>query len=186
MEQPDATSLIPVLQSDHRWLLAALDDPNLAAAGEHGARLREDVVANLVRHFVAEEQYLHPAVRQHRRDGDGVTEAWHRRDRAVETRLRELEHDLDPEAAAALIGRVRADLGAHVEEQEPVLDALEAVVPADELDRAGRGVLGAEQLAPTHPRAVAPEEPTVSKVWSLVSGFVDHVRDYYGGSRGED
>jgi len=166
VEHPDPTSLTTILRSDHRWLLDALDDPNLAAAGEHGARLREDAVTNLVRHFVAEEQYLHPAVRAHQPDGEAVADAWYRRDRQIESRLRELEHPLEPETAAALVGSVRGEFGDHVADQDPVLDRLEAELGREELDHAGSGVLGAEQLAPTHPRALAPEQPALNNIMS--------------------
>lgn len=180
-----STSLLTVLSSDHHAITSALTDPVLEQAGREGALRREQLVADIVRHFVGEEQYLYPTVRDRLADGTELAERGDARDRAIEHQLRELEQELDEIGVADVLTRLARAMDAHVEEQERELAALRESLSADELDELGRGVLGAEQLAPTRPRSLAPDQPAVNKVVSLVAGFVDKVRDYYGG-RGVD
>lgn len=176
------TSLTDALRSDHSAITRLLDDSRLSEEDEHGLARRADLVAELVRHYVAEEQYLAPTVRHHLPDGDAVAEREFSRDRACEKRLRALEDDdLDTERLAAVLADVRTSFAAHVTEQEAVFATLERTCDTGTLAELGEGVLGAEQLAPTRPRHLAPESPAVNKVASLVSGFVDHVRDHYAG-----
>lgn len=180
---PPAQSIVDALRSDHRaieeLLAEALAEPDAEEAGAH----RERLVMTLVRHFVAEEQYLYPALREHT---GAVVDADMAADRACEDLLRQLEDDdLTPARVAQTLGDVRTAFAEHVRRQEPQLDALAAVCPPARLAELGEGVIGAEQLAPTRPRGFAPESVPANKVVSFVEGFIDRVRDYYG-HRGVD
>jgi hypothetical protein len=62
-------------------------------------------------------------------------------------------------------------------QQEHVLPDLVQAVDEQELAELGDGVLGAEQLAPTHPRAFAPKSATVSKITSWLTGLVEKALD---------
>src|SRR5213596_1762645 len=55
---------------------------------------------NLVRHFVAEEQYLYPEVQDALDHGDEIAEEHLTADRAIEAKLRKLE---DPDLTAELL-----------------------------------------------------------------------------------
>jgi hypothetical protein len=141
--------------------------------------LFEQLCADLVRHFVAEEQYLLPAVRDHLPDGDNTFEASFAEHRQIEELLRKLDHDdTNDEQIGAALGELSDAVDAHVVAQEAhALPALVQAVDADELAELGEGVLGAEQLAPTHPRAFAPKSATVSKVTSWLAGLVEKSLD---------
>lgn len=170
-------TVIDVLVSDHRAVLELLGTPPDALTP---ARCEQAVTA-VVRHFVAEEQYLLPLVRDHLPGGVGRAHAEYEEHLRVETELRtleELEHD--PDGVAALLGVTGAALREHVGRQEQQLfpDLLRAC-PTQELAATADGVLGAEQLAPTRPRRVHRESARANKLVSLVEGYVDHARDHY-------
>lgn len=180
------SSIVDMLRSDHRAIDRLLADPELLAASTEGLAAREQLVMELVRHFVAEEQYLFPALREHLPDGRAIAEGEFRRDRACEHRLRALEDpDIDAPRLAATVEDVRTAVAQHVADQDVVFTALQAACSAAVLAELGDGVLGAELLAPTRPRPVAPPSAAVNKVTSFVEGFLDHVRDYYA-RRGVD
>jgi Hemerythrin HHE cation binding domain len=179
----ESQSILEGLRSDHRAITETLADPG--ARTDTDAQ-REQLVMALVRHFVAEEQYLYPLLREHVGGGDALVEQNFRRDRACEQNLKQLESDdLTPQRLAEVWREVAASFSEHVSSQEATFPALEESVDAATLDELGADIRGSEQLAPTRPRSVSPESPAVNKVASLIEGFVDHVRDTYS-HRGVD
>jgi hypothetical protein len=134
----------------------------------------------MVRHFVAEEQYLFPTVREQVPGGEDLAKSEVTRDRECEKQLRLLEHDdINTDQLAAVLVAVRASFARHVQDQVALFAALEQHCDPATLAQLGEGVLGAEQLAPTRPRHIAPTSAGANKVTSLVTGFIDQVRDHY-------
>lgn len=184
--ESEPTSMLDALRSDHRAVTAELDDPEALQNSDDGAAARERMVMDLVRHFVAEEQYLYPTVRERLPEGDRLAHEGWTADREIERHLRALEGpELTPDRLAAAWTELRAAFAAHVQRQEPLFDALAAACSPAELDRLGEDVLGSEQLAPTRPRILAPSSPVANKVTSFLEGYLDKARDYYG-HRGVD
>jgi hypothetical protein len=179
----ESQSILDGLRSDHDAINEMLSVPTPATDTD---AQRERLVMALVRHFVAEEQYLLPLVRKQLPDGDAVADKAFTRDRAVELKLKQFEdHDLTPERLTSLWREVSTSFADHVGSQEVIFATLAASVDPATLAELGADVRGSEQLAPTRPRSVSPESPSVNKVTSLIEGFVDHVRDTYS-HRGVD
>jgi hypothetical protein len=178
--------MLDALRSDHRAIAADFDDPAHAAHDDDALVKREQLVIELVGHFVAEEQYLYPAVREHLADGPARADAGFDADRALERELRELEDDdLTPERLVAVWHSLGTGFAAHALRQEELFTELAAVCSPEQLAELGDGIAGAEQLAPTRPRAFAVESAGAGKVISFVEGFLDRARDYYS-KRGVD
>ena len=186
MTNPQSQSMTDALRSDHRGIAAMLTDAATTSETDEAAAEREQAVMNLVRHFVAEEQYLYPEVRDRLEGGAETARTNFAEDRAMEAKLKELE---DPGLTAQRLTDLWADFqsafAAHVDRQEDIFAALESACSAERLNHLGDQVLGAEQLAPTRPRSIAPSSPRWNKVASLVEGYVDQVRDHYA-HRGDD
>lgn len=170
-----------VLDSDHRALL------ELAAAGV-GSDVDgptpaqcDQLTMAVVRHLVAEEQYLLPLVRDRLDEGDGLSAAELDEHRSIENKLRTLENVEHSQVhARRLLLDVAELLGQHVtRQQDELFPALR--LRCDEVERRqlASEVIGVEQIAPTRARIVHPESPSVNKVVSLVTGFVDRTRDAY-------
>ena len=185
---PAAETILDVLASDHQAVLALLDELDAKSAealngvdraGDTG--LRERLVIELVRHFVAEEQYLYPMVRERLTGGDRLADTSLAAARGCERELRALENPhADPRDLAVALASVRQQVGVHVTTQhDQLFPALTDHVERERLIELAEQVLGAEQLAPTRPRLLAASNPALSKFASLVEGFVDHVRDSY-------
>lgn len=165
-----------VLRSDHAAIsrdLAALRRTDPQQAGE----LFTALSADLVRHFVAEEQYLLPAVRDHLDDGDRISAEQFAEHERIEATLRRLddEDDQPVEATVTELERAVREHVGHIE--QTILPALAARVDAGTMAELGEGALGAEQLAPTHPRAFVPKSATLSKVTSWLEGLIDKSLD---------
>ena len=186
MTDSQSQSMTDALRSDHHAIAGWLAGDGALSHTDEATAERELVVMNLVRHFVAEEQYLYPEVRDVLDHGDEIAEEHLTADRAIEAKLRKLEDpDLTAELLTAVWTELRSRFAAHVERQDPIFAALESACSPVRLAHLGDEVSGAEQLAPTRPRSIAPSSPRLNKVASLVEGFVDHVRDHYT-HRGDD
>lgn len=168
-----------VLRSDHAAIqrdLAALRAPGPVDVGERFAR----VTADIVRHFVAEEQYLLPVVRERVDGGDQLSAAEFAEHHRIEAMLKRLD-DEDAADPGTGIAALTEAFAAHVRRQEAeLIPRVVAVVGADTLAELGEGALGAEQLAPTHPRAFVPRSATLSKITSWLEGLVDKSIDARG------
>jgi exonuclease VII large subunit len=168
-----------VLRSDHAAILRGLAELRTvepSAAGEHFAL----VTADIVRHFVAEEQYLDPTVREVLPERADEADAAFARDRETEHILRRLEeHDLSAARLAEVWQQVTSAVATHIAEQQELFAILAAKCDPERLNQLGEEVRGAEQLAPTRPRLVAFPEAGLNKLTSFVEGYIDHARDYY-------
>ena len=107
-------TIVDVLSSDHEAITAALDDPRLVAEDDDGRTARTELVMELVRHFVAEEQYLYPTVR--RLDGGApLAEEDFAASRVCEGELRRLEaHGVGGPGLAAAVTAIARRFGEHV------------------------------------------------------------------------
>lgn len=169
-----------VLRSDHAAITRDLHGLRFAAATDPGERFAQ-VTADIVRHFVAEEQYLLPAVREHLDDGDRIADdefADHERIEAVLRRLDDVDDDSEDATVGAALETLTTAMSEHVSRQEhDLLPALVAALDVETRNELGEGALGAEQLAPTHPRAFIPKSATLNKITSWLEGLVDKSLD---------
>lgn len=172
-------SIDTVLRSDHAAIKRALAQLRTNADPRATGELFGELSADLVRHLVAEEQYLLPAVRHHLADGAALSDAAFDEHKHLEHLLRAVDHDdvTDEEVGAAL-GRLEEAVDVHIATQEhQVLPALVESLDPGRLAELGQGVLGAEQLAPTHPRAFVPRSATINKITAWLAGLVDKTID---------
>jgi hypothetical protein len=169
------------LRSDHRAIANLLASTTIADTTDDSLVEREQLVMNLIRHFVAEEQYLYPTVRD--LGDDDVTSDGERQlaaDRDLENHLRALETpELTQSTVANVLAAVHTRVDAHVAAQERLFGELEARCAPETLNELGADARGAEQLAPTRPRRVVPRDETTNKIVSFVEGYLDHIRDHY-------
>ena len=186
MSSAQESDIFDVLESDHRALVELLSESAIGD-DELSPSHCERLVMQVVRHFVAEEQYLPPLVRDQLPGGEHASEVGFHEHHAIEDQLRRLE-DLEHSAARArpILDEIDVAIRDHIDTQhEQLFPALREGCDPSQLRRLADEVLGAEQLAPTRPRAVRPESAAVNKVVSLVAGYVDHARDAYS-RRGVD
>jgi hypothetical protein len=173
-----------VLRSDHAAIVRGLAElRTIEPTG--GAAHFEQLTADIVRHFVAEEQYLLPTVRERLEGGDRISDSEFAEHERIEKLLRRLddEDDVDAEQVGVTVDALQDAIGEHVRRQEEeLIPQVVAVLDEATLAHLGEGALGAEQLAPTHPRAFVPKSRTLSKVSSWLEGLVDKSWD----SRGKD
>lgn len=145
----------------------------------------EQVIAELVRHSIAEELYLYPATRERIPDGDTIADREVSEHAEVERMLKDLEGE-DPAAPenTATLQQLMAAVRGHVEEEEQMLfPALKAVYTTEELKELGDKVRTAKAAAPTRPHPATPHNPAVRGALGPMVGLVDRTRDALSGRK---
>lgn len=181
------TDVIALLVNDHREVEGMFHQLENTARGdvELHRKLSSQVIAELVRHSVAEEQYLYPAVRKVVPDGDEIADHEIEEHSEAERTMKRLEA-ADPETNAddyqqhlhTLISEIRH----HVEEEEKDLfPKLSAHANTRELEDLGAKLARAKDRAPTRPHPSAPDTPPANKLLDPGAGLVDRVRDALSG-----
>ncbi|MBN6051645.1 hemerythrin domain-containing protein [Nonomuraea sp. RK-328] len=177
-EQQD---VISVLVTDHREVegMFAELETMVGAIDERPKTLAEQVVIELVRHSVAEEAYLYPAVRQFVEGGDELADREIGEHAEAEETMKRLEK-LEPgdDEFWPVMEKLMREIRHHVQEEEGELfPKLRASCPAEELTELGAKVERAKKVAPTRPHPSAPDKPPLNKLLAPGAGLVDRLRD---------
>ncbi|MGH4031162.1 hemerythrin domain-containing protein [Actinomycetota bacterium Odt1-20B] len=177
-------NVIAELARDHREAeeLFARYDKALHGSDER-RRIVDEFTIELVRHSVAEEEHLYPAVRAHVPGGDALADKETEDHATVEKILKRLEK-FEPQADEFddLVIRLQAEVAGHVRDEENNLfPRLVEVCDTKELDELGDKVRSAKKTAPTRPHPQTPSTPPANKLLAPGAGLVDRVRDYLSG-----
>lgn len=151
-----------------------------SADAERGRRkdLIEQVTIELVRHSVAEEAEVYPAVKKKVSDAE-AERAKQEHAEAEETlkRLEGLQPD-DPDFDSELATLMR-EIREHVAEEEEgqIFPHMRQVFTQEELVQLGAKVESVKKMAPTRPHPSAPDQPPGDKLLGPVAGLFDRMRD---------
>ncbi|WP_433238121.1 hemerythrin domain-containing protein [Streptosporangium sp. CA-135522] len=181
MSADQDTDVVTVLTHDHREVeemfgeLERLGEADTERRGE----LTEKVIIELARHSVAEEAYLYPAVRDLVPGGGQLADRELAEHAEAERTMKELERtDVSDPRHAALLGKLMAEIRAHVREEEgDLFPLLRSHASASQLAELGHKVQAVKKIAPTRPHPAAPDTPPANKLMAPVAGLVDRVRD---------
>jgi hemerythrin superfamily protein len=159
------TDVIDELTSDHNEALELLHRIPSATDPDQRRDLADTVISEIVRHSVAEEMYVYPAMRQYVPNGEQVVE------------------QLEGMAASeprfdALIDELTEKLRHHAHDEEAEqFPQLRQYAPREELVKLREKVDRAKKLAPTRPHPGAPHNELFHKTVGPGVGLVDRLRD---------
>ncbi|GGK91850.1 hemerythrin [Streptomyces flaveus] len=182
-------NVITELTTDHREVEEIFGRIEALPPGDKNRKVYADqATMELVRHSVAEEEYLYPAVRQYLPNGDTVA------DKEIDdhSKAEQIMKDLEScEAGDAefdrLIGMLMSEVRSHIaDEEENLFPMLRTTASAGALDELGDKVRQAKKLAPTRPHPSAPDKPPANKLLAPGAGLVDRVRDTLTGRGKKD
>lgn len=170
--------VVDLLTTDHHEVMDLVGQIP-GADPEQRREMADTVIAELMRHSVAEEMHVYPAMREHLPDGESrVQHDIDEHQQLVET-MKELEglDAADPQFLQAL-GRLEALLRDHVaDEERDQFPLLRAQLTRDQLVEMGRAVEAAKRAAPTRPHPSAPHSALFHKTLGAGVGLVDRLRD---------
>lgn len=177
-------NVITVLMTDHQeFERSFVELESGTGTPQHRRDLADHLIAELVRHAVAEEQYLYPAVRRALPDGDEI--AGHELDEHAEAERTMKDLDgLDPTDPRfdELVAQLTEQIRHHVEEEENTLfPRLADACTVEELEDLGEKIVRAKERAPTRPHPAAPDRPPLNKLLAPGTALVDRMRDALSG-----
>jgi len=171
--------VVDILTTDHQEMVSLI--AQIESTSDPGKRrdLADTVIAEVMRHAVAEEMFVYPAVEEH--VPDGTKEVEHDKNEHDEiVRLMKQVEDVDaadPEFME-LIRELEAKLRHHAKDEESEqFPQLRAHIPAEKLVDLGEKVENAKKLAPTRPHPHAPHSELFHKTIGPGVGMVDRLRD---------
>ncbi|MEV4437098.1 hemerythrin domain-containing protein [Streptomyces sp. NPDC049555] len=177
-------NVIEELTTDHREVESLFQRiQSLPAEDPQRRSLADQLTIELVRHSVAEEEYLYPAVRAHVDDGAALAEKEISDHARVERLLKDLESARPGEHAfEATLEQLREEVLQHVADEESRLfTLLQQACSAEQLDKLGDKIRRAKKTAPTRPHPSAPDRPPANKLLAPGAGLVDRARDLISG-----
>jgi hemerythrin-like domain-containing protein len=176
--------VVDLLTQEHREAQQMLVELSSQDKQEHDPRdLADQLTATLVRHSVAEEMYVYPAMREHLEDGDEAVEHDIKEHQELEEELKRLE-GLTPGDAqwTEVIAALRETLEDHISDEENEhFPRLRRAIPHETLVELRLKVEMAEKVAPTRAHPESPHSELFHKVVGPGVGMVDRLRDALSG-----
>jgi hemerythrin superfamily protein len=174
----EAQDVVDVLTADHRDIEDLIEQVR-ACSGQERRDKTDTLIAELVRHSVAEEMHVYPAMKQHLPDGDAAVAHDVEEHKELETILKELESaDVDGPGFSALMDELTETLRDHIQDEEAEqFPGLRARVPREELVEIAEKVEAAKKISPTRPHPLAPNNQVFHKLVGPGVGLVDRLRD---------
>lgn len=149
------------------------DDPEVRRA------LVEHVITELVRHSVAEEQYLYPTIRKVLSDGDKLADHELAEHAEAEKLMKQIEKtDTNDAKFDELFSKLVDDIRHHIEgEESQLLPKLRDACDSAELQELGEKFERSKKIAPTRPHPTAPDRPPANKILGPGAALIDRMRD---------
>ena len=171
--------VVDVLTTDHHEVLDLIAQIKSTTNTEERRDLADTVISELVRHSVAEEMYVYPAMRKHLENGDEAVQHDVEEHKELEKTMKQLESvDAGTPEFVGLIAQLEDILRDHVsDEEDEQFPLLRAKIPRDELIEMAKKVNTAKEIAPTRPHPGAPNNQLFHKLVGPGVGLVDRLRD---------
>lgn len=175
--------VIDVLVADHREVAELIHEVVRTADPAQRRDLSDQLVAELVRHSVAEEMFVYPAIRDAVPDGGQVTEHDAEEHKQLERLMKQLESaDSANPDFLTLVHQIQTTFQHHIDDEEnQQFVQLRAHLPAEQLMALKGKVAAAKKVAPTRPHPDSPNAELFHKTLGAGVGLVDRLRDALSG-----
>ncbi|WP_040340014.1 hemerythrin domain-containing protein [Candidatus Blastococcus massiliensis] len=170
--------VVDILTTDHHEVMTLVGQIP-GAAPDQRREMADTIIAELMRHAVAEEMFVYPAMRDHLPDGARRVEHDLEEHQELVEVMKELEgiDSADPRFLETL-GRLEQILRDHVQDEESEqFPLLRTHLSREQLVEIGTKVELAKKAAPTRPHPSAPHSELFHKTLGPGVGLVDRLRD---------
>ncbi|WP_444678002.1 hemerythrin domain-containing protein [Halomonas sp. E19] len=187
MKEPNVTrsamDVVDILTSDHQDMVNLIGEIKRSPDAAQRRDLTDMLIAEVMRHSVAEEMHVYPVMEKQLPNGEEEVEHDKQEHDEIVQVMKQLE-DSDADAPGFLdkIHELEQKLRHHADDEESdQFPKLRSHIPGDELVEMGRRVENAKQLAPTRPHPSAPHSELFHKSVGAGVGMIDRLRDKLSG-----
>jgi len=143
-------------------------------------KIGNELIRGISIHDVIEERFLYPTVEKSgMKDAKGMADHGRKEHLETKQKLAQLENlSVGDSQYDILLGEVMKDLSHHMKEEEnDILNNLEAAIGADKIRELGEQLDGARTTAPTHPHPSAPDKPPGLTIVGMMAAPIDKMKD---------
>jgi hemerythrin superfamily protein len=171
--------VVDILTADHREMIELIDQIKQTSDTRQRRDLADTVIAEVMRHAVAEEMYVYPAVERSVPNGTAKVEHDKQEHQEIVEVMKQIEGiDASDQAFMAGIRQLEAQLRHHASDEESTqFPLLRAHIAREKLVELGENVQTAKRLAPTRPHPSAPHSELFHKTLGPGVGMIDRLRD---------
>ncbi len=180
MPEGHSGDVLQVLMTDHREVEEMYARFKASPSGNEERRtIATEIITELVRHAIAEETYVYPAVRTKLEGGQELANQETAEHAEAERIMKDLEgRSADDPVFDRQVEALMTTILSHIaDEENNLFPRLRSACSQEELDKLAVSVNRIKKIAPTHPHPAQPDNPTSHKVLGPVIGLVDRVRD---------
>jgi len=171
--------VVDILTTDHREMIELIGQIGLTADAGERRDLADTLIAEVMRHAVAEEMYVYPVVKDHVPNGAEDVEHDKKEHDEIVKLMKKIE-GVDPsdQTFMELVRELESQLTHHAgDEESEQFPKLRSHIPREKLIDLGEKVQKAKKLAPTRPHPSAPHSELFHKTVGAGVGMVDRLRD---------
>jgi hemerythrin superfamily protein len=177
----DGTNLdvVDILSADHRDMIGLIKQIGSTPDVSERRDLADALIAEVMRHAVAEEMYVYPAMKDHVPNGADEVEHDKREHDEIVKLMKQLENvEPSDQTFMELVRQLEAQLSHHASDEESdQFPKLRVHIPGEKLVDMGVKVEKAKKLAPTRPHPSAPHSELFHKTVGVGVGMVDRLLD---------
>ncbi|OBJ52208.1 hemerythrin domain-containing protein [Mycobacterium sp. 1423905.2] len=176
-------NIVDDIVADHREFESVFSELESGGDPRTQPELVEHVIAGIVRHAVAEEEYVYPAARELLPDGAEVVDHELEEHAKAEEVMKAIEKaGTDDARYDDLVRQLIGDIRHHIEEEEgDMLPKLQQACRPEQLRELSEKFHRAKKMAPTRPHPLAPDHAPVNRILAPGAGLVDRLRDALSG-----
>lgn len=177
--------VVSILTTDHREMMELIDQIERSSDAGQRRDLADTLIAEVMRHAVAEEMYVYPAMEKHIPNGtDEVEHDKEEHDEIVQVMKQLEDTDASEPAFMERVQQLKGKLDHHANDEESdQFPKLRSHIPADNLIDMGEKVQTAKKMAPTRPHPSAPHSELFHKSVGPGVGMIDRLRDKLTGRK---
>lgn len=179
------SDVVDILTTDHLEMMELLGQVERSSDTHQRRDLADTVIAEVMRHAVAEEMFVYPAIEKH--VPNGAAEVDHDKqehDEIVKVMKQMEDVDASDPPFMELVRQLEAKLRHHAtDEESKQFPKLRNHIPSDSLVDMGEKVENAKKMAPTRPHPSAPHSELFHKSVGPGVGMVDRLLDKLTGRK---
>ncbi|MBT2521889.1 hemerythrin domain-containing protein [Arthrobacter sp. ISL-28] len=171
--------VVDILTMDHREMIGLIEQIESTPDVSQRRDLTDTLIAEVMRHAVAEEMYVYPVIKDHVPNGNDDVEHDKKEHHEIVKLMKQLENvEPSDQGFMELVRQLQGQLSHHANDEESdQFPKLRIHIPGEKLVDMGEKVEKAKKLAPTRPHPSAPHSELFHKTVGPGVGMVDRLRD---------